>query len=205
MDCIICLENNTKKKFVHSPSFEALEKLLKRSRERASYKDNIVTSFVERTTDNTAKELYESKVCYHESCYSNLVNVGKLVCAKKRYADSINSGESSVIKRKAARPSLNILKEPAVEPLTTMSNSKLYDRSCCIICQNSDEKDDLTRVEFKSTGERMLKVSARLQDKSFFRRLNSITNAKDAVANEVVYHNPCWVKAKRGSAYSMSY
>ena len=78
-----------------------------------------------------------------------------------------------------------------------MSNSKLYDRSCCIICQNPDEKDDLTRVEFKSTGERTLKVSEKLQDKSFFRRLNSITNAKGAVANEVVYHNPCWVKAKR--------
>ena len=147
MDCIICLENDTKKKFVLSPSFEALEKLLKRSRERASYKDSIVTSFVERTTDKTAKELYESKVCYyHESCYSNLAYVGKLERAKKRYADSINSGESSVIKRMAGRPSLNILKEPAVEPLTTRSNSKLYDRSCFIICQNPDEKDDLTRV-----------------------------------------------------------
>ena len=97
------------------------------------------------------------------------------------------------------------MKEPAVEPLTTRSNSKLYDRSCCIICQNPDEKDDLTRVQFKSTGERMLKVSVKLQDKSFFRRLNSLTNAKDAVAKEVVYHNACWVKAKRGSAYSMPY
>ena len=78
MDCIICLENETKKKFVLSPSFEALEKLLNISRKRASYKDNIVTSFVERITDKTAKELSEFKVCYHESCYSNLANVGKL-------------------------------------------------------------------------------------------------------------------------------
>ena len=85
MDCIICLENNTKKKFVLSPSFEALEKLLKRSRERASYKDNIVTSFVERTTDKTAKELFESKVCCHEICYSNLANVGKLERAQENH------------------------------------------------------------------------------------------------------------------------
>ena len=62
-----------------------------------------MTSFVERTTDKTAKELYESKVCYHESCYSNLANVGKLERAKKRYADSINSGESLVIKRQVDR------------------------------------------------------------------------------------------------------
>ena len=27
--------------------------------------------------------------------------------------------------------------------------------------------------------------------------MNSITNAEDAVANEVIYHDVCWVKAKR--------
>ena len=43
----------------------------------------------------------------------------------------------------------------------------------------------------------MLKVSKKLVDKSFFRRMNSITNAEDAVANKVVYHDVYWVKAKR--------
>ena len=43
----------------------------------------------------------------------------------------------------------------------------------------------------------MLKVSEKLLDKTFFRRMNSITNAEDAVANEVVYHDAYWVKAKR--------
>ena len=43
----------------------------------------------------------------------------------------------------------------------------------------------------------MLKVSEIFVDKSFFRRMNSITNAEDAVAKEVVYHDICWVKAKR--------
>ena len=32
---------------------------------------------------------------------------------------------------------------------------------------------------------------------SFLRRMNSITNAEDVVANEVVYHDVCCVKAKR--------
>ena len=45
----------------------------------------------------------------------------------------------------------------------------------------------------------MLKVSEKLADKSFFRRMGSITNAEDAVANDVVYHDIYWVKAKRES------
>ena len=45
----------------------------------------------------------------------------------------------------------------------------------------------------------MLKVSEKLVDKSFFRRMDSITNAEDAVVNDVVYHDIYWVKAKRES------
>ena len=40
----------------------------------------------------------------------------------------------------------------------------------------------------------MLSVSENLLDKSFFRRLNSIPKVDDAVANEVVYHDTCWVE-----------
>ena len=45
----------------------------------------------------------------------------------------------------------------------------------------------------------MLNVSEKLVDKYFFCRINSITNSEDAVANEVVYHDVCWVKAKQGA------
>ena len=37
-------------------------------------------------------------------------------------------------------------------------------------------------------------ISEKMADKSFFKRLNSIPAAP---ANYVVYHNLCWVKAKR--------
>ena len=43
----------------------------------------------------------------------------------------------------------------------------------------------------------MLNASEKLVDKYFFCRINSITNAEDVVANEVVHHDVCWVKAKR--------
>ena len=43
----------------------------------------------------------------------------------------------------------------------------------------------------------MLQVPKILTDKSFFRRLNTITSAEDVVANDVLHHNQCWVIAKR--------
>ena len=58
----------------------------------------------------------------------------------------------------------------------------------------------MTRAEREDTGKHMLVVSENLSDKSFFRRLNSIPKADDAVANDVVYHDTCWIKAKREAA-----
>ena len=43
----------------------------------------------------------------------------------------------------------------------------------------------------------MLSVSRKLEEKSFFSRLNSISHAEDAVANDVLYHHLCWNSAKR--------
>ena len=43
----------------------------------------------------------------------------------------------------------------------------------------------------------LLKVSEKLPDKSLFTRLNSIASAKDAVANDVLYHNLCWASIKQ--------
>ena len=45
----------------------------------------------------------------------------------------------------------------------------------------------------------MLLMSEKLSDKGFFRRLNSISSAADALANDVMYHNLCWADAKKES------
>ena len=55
----------------------------------------------------------------------------------------------------------------------------------------------MTRAEREDTGKHMLVVSEKLPDKSFFRRLNSIPKADDAVASNFVYHDICWIRAKR--------
>ena len=135
----------------------------------------------------------ERKAIYHESCYSNFVHTTKLQRAKKRYNDSVASGESSVIKRKPGRPSINTTSGIS-ENLTTRSKTTPYDRKFCIICQV--EVGKLHRVETKETGNSMLNVAQNLPDKAFFRRLNNICIAEDAIANEVMYHNLCWVRSK---------
>ena len=47
------------------------------------------------------------------------------------------------------------------------------------------------------TGQKMLTTAKAMNDKGFFMRMNSIPNAADAVANDVVYHLQCWVLSQR--------
>ena len=68
-------------------------------------------------------------------------------------------------------------------------------KNICIICQKRGGK--LHRIEFETTGQNMLQISKMLTDKSFFRRLENITSAENAVGNDVLYHSQCWVIAKR--------
>ena len=46
-------------------------------------------------------------------------------------------------------------------------------------------------------GKRMLDVAKAFPEKGFFIRLNSIPNAHDAVANDVLYHLKCWFNTQR--------
>ena len=45
----------------------------------------------------------------------------------------------------------------------------------------------------------MLFVAKKVSDKSFFWHWNTIGRAADAVSNDVIYHNTCWLQAKRES------
>ena len=64
--------------------------------------------------------------------------------------------------------------------LTTRSKTQPLEKSACVICQTPGGK--LHEVMFDSTGKDMLSVSKNVEDKPFFRRLNSISHAEDAVA-----------------------
>ena len=184
MDCCIICQQDKNEHLVSNPSLDSLDKLLLRTRKRAEYKDTFISDFIERTLNCTAQELFNNKVRYHKSCYSSFTNAEKVERAKKRYRESIESGQCSIVQRKAGRPSLNPNKiKDNGEALTTRSKTAHYDKMLCIICQKKGGK--LHLVQTKETGSLMLTVSEILLDKSFFRRLNNITSASDAVANDV--------------------
>ena len=151
---------------------------------------------VKRTKD-TLPSVLVTNSSNHKSCYAATTNISKLERARKRYRDSIDSSEASLIKRMAGRPRLQV-PEQQQEPLITRSKSEKFDKKVCIFYEIPTE-ENLTRAEHEDTGKRMLLVSDKLS-KSFFRRLNSIPKAYDAVANDVVYHDICWIKAKREAA-----
>ena len=65
----------------------------------------------------------------------------------------------------------------------------ILDKNSCIICQIPGRK--MHKVEFLQTGQDMLKVAEKLENKSFYLRLNVSPNAADAVANDVRYHLKC--------------
>ena len=46
-------------------------------------------------------------------------------------------------------------------------------------------------------GDKMLSVAKTLSNKGLYRHLNTISAANNVPANDVTYHNSCWVNAKR--------
>ena len=65
--------------------------------------------------------------------------------------------------------------------------TEVYDRDFCITCQTLSDRS-LTKSIYTKTEVYMFSV--------LFYRSNSITNVHDTVANDFIYHDICWVKAK---------
>ena len=103
---------------------------------------------------------------YHGSCYKSITNIEKVQRAKKRYSDSIETGEPFITKRKAGRLSLVAKNCEHNESLTTRSKTQFFDKSACAIRQKPGGK--LHEIMFDSAGKNMLSVSKKLEDKCFF-------------------------------------
>ena len=78
MNCVLCNGKDTLKTFTANSSLDLFEKVLSRSQERPKYKGNTVLNFVERSKDVTTVALLENMCQYHERCYVNFANIGKL-------------------------------------------------------------------------------------------------------------------------------
>ena len=132
-ECLKC-QQGKHDSLVFSPTLDALEKLLSGTKERESYKDSSVGGFVKRMENYSAQELLEKKIKYHKSCYLTFVNADKVSRAQKRFRDSIEAAEGSVIKRKARRPSTVSESDQNREKLITRSQTTPYNKELCIIC-----------------------------------------------------------------------
>ena len=112
----------------------------------------------------------------------------------QRYTDAIEQGQATTVKRKAGCPSSNTF-EVENEVRQLRSQSIQYNKDICIICQSPSETTH--RVETFETEKLMFSVANKISNKYFFLRLNFIPNPEYGVANDVRYHLPCWVKAKK--------
>ena len=191
--CIICQENKPKKKLV-SPQLETLERLINLTKEREVYGDNTVREFNARMGHYRISDLLENKALYHKDCYALFGNTNLLERVKARYQSALQSSSSSVIKRMPGRPSSSVENDYA--PSKGLRSQAIpYSRDLCVICQSVGGKTH--NVEYMKTGVKMFEVAKELSDQGFYRRLNSIPDATDAVANDVKYHLRCWVNAQR--------
>ena len=55
----------------------------------------------DRLANVTLEELFEKSILHHRDCYSEIGNMEKFERTKQRYSDSVEYGDSSVVKRKA--------------------------------------------------------------------------------------------------------
>ena len=80
-------------------------------------------------------------------------------------------------------------------PILRRFQSETYNKKLCIICQIKN-KNILHCIQTLQMGDKVIFVAQKLSNKGFYRRLNVISAAYDAPANDVIYHNNCWVMLK---------
>ena len=196
--CIICLTKNLKENVIKQPKLNSIKKLLSITRERHRSGDPKVAEFVPRTKERTGIDIMNKKERYHRSGYRDFTTKVKKERAKNRYEDASRLSDAFLVQRKAGRPSLDKLsaQEKKGEIIVLSSQGCSFNKNLRIICQERCGR--LHDVEFIATDQRMLHVAEKYDDEgAFYRRINHIRSASDAVANDVKYHLKCWAAAKQ--------
>ena len=107
----------------------------------------------------------------------------KIEIAKDKYEDASRLNDASLVQRKVYRPSLDKLpaQEKAEETIVLRSQGFSFNKNLCIICQVRSRL--LHDLEFIATGQKMLFVAEKHDDKgAFYRHMNLIRSSNDAVA-----------------------
>ena len=155
--------------------------------ERARYSDYSVC--LSNFNDVTAELLKKEETIYHLECYKLATNKTFIDRLRKRPVAQPNALAID-------RDNCNTKEVKIVENRRDLHSKSIgFDKTKCIICQERGGK--LRKAMDVNLGKRMLDVAKALPEKGFFIRLNSIPNAHDAVANDVLYHLKCWDNTQR--------
>jgi len=201
-NCIIC-EKAGSGDCVTNPMLESLTKLLKYAADFAALADPNITPVHNRLRNLTAEDLSIQKAFYHKNCYSTIVSDRNLQRAVARQQRAQSEKDASLISPKRGRPSTGsaIQSESSDTPSSIVGGKRLrsaaspYNSDLCIVCQKAGGL--LHKVQTKPKGIRMLEVAKQLDDDGFLIRLNTLADPADAVANDVQYHQNCWLYAQR--------
>jgi hypothetical protein len=194
--CILCQGTNSGT-LVETPELKSLDNLIEVAKEKLLYKDTSVINISQRIKHFRAEQLIQLKVKYHRQCYSSVTQKTSLRRAKERYSKATQSKNAEQITPKQGRPRKRISEDqsPEISQKLLRSGNYKYDKRLCIICQKYNGK--LHKVSYIATGEKTVSIAGKLEDRSFLLRLNTKPNCTDAVANDVQYHQICWVCAQR--------
>ena len=184
---------------------ESLVKVSKYMKQYSNLGDPNITSVFKRFGNLTAQNLHSKDAIYYKNCYGNVVNVWNLGRAIERQKQAKKNYDATFILPKRGRPTSFSPCTTVLEESSSTSNSAKRLRSTvtpdnssmCIICQ--EEGGVLHKVETKPKGLKMFEVAKKIDGKSFFVRQYTLCNAADAVANDVQYHQHCWLYAQRNA------
>ena len=202
--CIIC--QNSTFETVIKPKEESLVKVLKYMKQYSDLGDPNITSVFKRFGNLTAQNLHSKDAIYHhKNCYSNVVNERNLGRAIERQKQANKNYDAIFISPKRGRTTSFSPRRTILEGSSSTSNSTKrlrstatsYNSRMCIVCQK--EGGILYKVETKPKVLTMFEVAKKVDDKSFFICRNTLCNAADAVANDVQYHQRCWLYAQRNA------
>ena len=201
--CIICQKSTSET--VIKPKEESLVKVLKYMKQYSDLVGPNITSVFKRFGNLTTRNLHSKDAIYHKNCYSNIVNERNLGRAIEKQKQAKINYDATFISPKRGRPTSFLpLTTILEESSSTLNSAKRlqftvtpYNSSMCITCQK--EGSILHKVETKPKGLKMFEVAKKIDDKNFFICLNTLCNAADAVANDVQYHQRCWLYAQRNA------
>ena len=115
-----------------------------------------------------------------------------------RFNKAAQSKDSSMVRKNIGRPT-SIANETSLQTETACSTKSLrssaepYIKTLCIICQKRKTSENTHRVKTTRKSFRMLQAAKEIKVTGFFIQLNTIPNPDDAFANDVNYHQSCWI------------